>query len=87
MKFGCVAMFIKEKRVGESLSQEELSKLLGYKNGQFISNVERGLCTIPLTKVRPLGKALNVNPEDICKVLIQDYSSHVRGVINEGSQL
>ena len=38
-------------------SQSELSHLLGYKNGQFISNVERALCNIPL---KMLGKVSEV---------------------------
>ncbi len=48
--FKNIAKLIRTKRLQhpKAYSQSELSHLLGYKNGQFISNVERALCNIPL---------------------------------------
>ena len=49
--FKNIAELIKTKRLQhpKGYSQSELSHLLGYKNGQFISNVERALCNIPFS--------------------------------------
>ena len=38
---------IKEYRTSAKISQEALAKMLGYRNGQLISNIERGLCPFP----------------------------------------
>ena len=59
--FKSIARLIRAKRQNhpQEFSQSELSHLLGYKNGQFISNVERGLCNIPL---KMLGKVCEILP-------------------------
>jgi hypothetical protein len=73
--FDHMANFIKEKRISHSkkYSQAELSHLLGYKNGQFISNVERGLCGIPLKALADLIQVLGLDKTDLMKVLLEDY--------------
>lgn len=58
-KFNSIASVVREYRTKEGLSQSELSKKVGYKNGQFISNAERGLCTIPTKKLRRISVAIN----------------------------
>ena len=41
--FDQMAKLIKKKRAEKKLSQGQLSFKLGYKNGQFISNVEKSI--------------------------------------------
>ena len=50
--------FIKERRVGLGLSQEDVSKELEFKSPQFISNVERNICSFPPDKITKLSKIL-----------------------------
>lgn len=78
-KFDNIAQLIKTKRTSEEvdLSQQQLSMLLGYKNGQFISNVERGLCSIPSNKLKMISKTLKITKEDLKATLIKDYESHL----------
>lgn len=63
-RFINVAKLVKTARVKMALSQDELSKKIGYKNGQFISNIERSLCSVPLKNVKALCTLLDISPLD-----------------------
>lgn len=73
--FKHIGKFIRERRLShpQFYSQNQLSKLLGYKNGQFISNVERGLCGIPLKGIAKLIKVLNIDSEELKAAMQKDY--------------
>ena len=77
--FKNIASLVRKKRTNHpnSYSQTELSLLLGYKNGQFISNVERGKCSIPLKSLRSISRALDINPEELKEAMIKDYSDTI----------
>lgn len=42
------------------LSQAALAKILGYSSPQFISNIERGRCEIPVSKFKLLAKKIKI---------------------------
>ena len=44
--------FLKKARSKMGLSQRDVADKLGYTSPQFISNVERGLCSPPLKKLK-----------------------------------
>jgi transcriptional regulator with XRE-family HTH domain len=73
--FSYVAKLIKEKRLShpERYSQTQLSKTLGYKNGQFISNLERGLCSIPLKGMTNFLKVLDITENELKSAILKDY--------------
>lgn len=73
--FENVAKLIKSKRQGhpQRYSQSELSSMLGYKNGQFISNVERGLCNIPLKMLGKVCDILDISSQELKKVIMLDH--------------
>ncbi len=73
--FSHIAKLIRTKRLShpKRYSQSELSKLLGYKNGQFISNVERSLCSIPLKMLTKVSKILDITEADIKEALLADH--------------
>ena len=73
--FEAIAKLIKVRRLNHpaGYSQSDLSKELGYKNGQFISNVERGLCSIPLKMLRKVGEILDISEFDLKAALLEDY--------------
>ena len=75
--FENIAKLVREKRLSHPrrYSQSELSHLLGYKNGQFISNVERSLCSIPLKMLSRVSEVLNVAPEEIKAVMLRDHET------------
>jgi len=77
--FENMARLIKQKRVGhpKSYSQSELSNLLGYKNGQFISNVERSLCSIPLKMLTKVSAILDIGHEEIKTAMLRDQEQTI----------
>lgn len=72
--FEQIAQVVKQSRINhpKGYSQSELSQLMGYKNGQFISNVERGLCSIPKKKIKKLANILNINKEELFTAILTD---------------
>lgn len=83
--FTGIADLVKKYRLlhPKKLSQVELSNLLGYKNGQFISNVERGICSIPLKALGDLMKTLAIPQEELVKAMVKDYEETVINHLNE----
>ncbi len=75
--FTNIAQLIKTKRVQhpKGYSQSELSHLLGYKNGQFISNVERALCNIPLKMLARVAEILNIDPQELKAAILRDQEA------------
>jgi hypothetical protein len=47
-------------------------------NGQFVSNVERGLSSIPSTKYKILCNVLNIFPQELEKALLLDAEFHIK---------
>lgn len=73
MKFPNIAKFIKDNRLRQRLTQDRLSRGIGYKNGQFISNVERGKCSLPIKCIPKLCETLEVSTDEVIKALLDDY--------------
>jgi transcriptional regulator with XRE-family HTH domain len=72
--FKNIATLIRIKRVGhpKNYSQSDLSLLLGYKNGQFISNVERGLCNVPLKMMKKISEVLDITHDELKAAILKD---------------
>ena len=87
--FKNIADLIKAKRKSHprKLSQTQLSNLLGYKNGQFISNVERGLCSIPLKGMQGAIDTLGLSPEELKQAMLKDYEDTLDYYLNELAEL
>lgn len=64
-----------EKRTKNQVSQSELSTDLGFKCGQFISNVERGLCGLPLDKWAFLIKRGFATHDEVLKAKNEDLKA------------
>lgn len=77
-----MSKFIKNRRKDLKLSQCDLSNLIfsNRKSGQFVSNIERGLCQFPAKMVKRLSNALMVSEETIIELMVMDYK---RNLINE----
>ena len=89
--FQNIAKLIRTKRLSHTkgYSQSELSNLLGYKNGQFISNVERALCNIPLKMLRRVADVLDIPSEDLKLAIMKDTEStlnrYLYGSVKQGT--
>ncbi len=66
---------MRSKRINhpKNYSQSDLSLLLGYKNGQFISNVERGLCNVPLKMMKKISEVLDITAIEIKSAILKDH--------------
>ena len=85
--FENIAKLIKAKRIQhpKGYSQSELSHLLGYKNGQFISNVERALCNIPLKMLNRVSEILDIEHNELRDAILKDHEVTLNNYIANGS--
>lgn len=56
-----IGKFIKVRRTELGLSQNDLARSLGYNTSQYISNIERGLASIPFAKIQEMSALLKVD--------------------------
>lgn len=86
--FENIAKLIRTKRVShpKGYSQSDLSHLLGYKNGQFISNVERALCNIPLKMLGRVSEVLDIDPEDLKTAILKDHEVTLNNYLERASE-
>jgi transcriptional regulator with XRE-family HTH domain len=87
--FKYIAKLIRTKRLSHTkrYSQSELSQILGYKNGQFISNVERGLCNIPLKMLHKVAGILDINHDELKESLLQDHKVTLENFLKHAGNL
>ena len=85
--FKNIASLVRTKRIGhpKNYSQSDLSLLLGYKNGQFISNVERGLCNVPLKMMKKISEVLDIRPEDLKAAILKDHEETLSNYFNKST--
>ncbi len=85
--FKNIATLIRTKRINhpKSYSQSDLSLLLGYKNGQFISNVERGLCNVPLKMMKKISEVLDISAEEIKSSILKDHEETLTNYFNKST--
>ena len=86
--FEHIAKLIRTKRVThpKSYSQSELSELLGYKNGQFISNVERALCNIPLKMLSKVSVILDIPASELKDAILKDQEQTIESYLRDQVQ-
>ncbi len=76
MYFKNISRVIKvSRRAKPGLSQGKLATALGYKDAQFISNVERGVCGLPIKKLIRAAELLSIDTIVITDAMIADYTS------------
>lgn len=63
--------YLKSARIVKQLSQSEVAKRLGYKNGQFVSNWERGLSTPPKRVIKDLCKIYGIEKEQMINLYVR----------------
>ena len=60
------------------MTQKSVAKRLGYSSPQFISNIERGLCTPPVDKLKVLIKIYDLDKEDLIAIILQENERLLR---------
>jgi ribosome-binding protein aMBF1 (putative translation factor) len=74
-QFKCIAKLVKNARSKAGLSQGELSNKLGFRNGQFISNIEREICSLPIGKICLFSQITDVRTTTVITAIHKDYKS------------
>jgi transcriptional regulator with XRE-family HTH domain len=65
--------YLKAVREAEGVTQREIAKKLDFVSGQFVSNAERGLCTLPPKALRYYHKKFkNFNKDFFISMIITD---------------
>lgn len=67
-----------QKGGGKKKSQTEVAMKLGWNNGQYISNIERGGFGIPSDKLATICEILNIPKAEMCEAVIADYRLHIQ---------
>lgn len=83
-KFIHIAQVIRTARETHPMkySQAELSHLLGYLNGQFVSNVERAQCSVPMKKIADISMHLNIPTQRIREAMLKDWEVAFDDAVN-----
>jgi len=64
--------FVINARIKNKMTQKQLGNLLKLGSSQFISNIERNLARIPISKVNEYAKILKVKERDLLEVVVHD---------------
>lgn len=72
---------IRSKRKQMGLTQRQLAHKLGYRqNGQYISNIERGICQMTPFQFRKLSTILKIRKIKLVDALIEDYRKRLENI-------
>jgi transcriptional regulator with XRE-family HTH domain len=63
--------YLKKKRIAKNLTQKDVAMALKYDSAQFVSNIERGLCSLPLSKIPTIMELYDIDLTTITKILLQ----------------
>jgi transcriptional regulator with XRE-family HTH domain len=78
-----VSHIIRNKRFEHKVSQVQLAKILGLKNGQFFSNIERNLCGLPVKYFLQLSEILKTPLHELKEAYLLDAEEYVSTEIDE----
>jgi transcriptional regulator with XRE-family HTH domain len=86
--FEAQGKIIRKARKAAGLSQGDISKKMGWKSSQFISNIERGIAGIPEFQLDRIVKLLNLDRWELYHILMNDYADRLQKALrlNQGKQ-
>ena len=85
IKYEHQSKLIRTKREKANITQMELAALVGT-HSQFISNVERGLAEVPLSRVAHFCKALKISVKELKKAKVADFEMKLDSNIDRAIQ-
>lgn len=66
------------ERMKVGLSQGKVCRTLGYSTPQYLSNFERGLCSMPLEKLKRMIEMYDMDGETVVKLMLDLQSKFLR---------
>lgn len=73
---------LKEARLNAGYTQSEVANIIGLTSPQFISNIERGTCVIPVEILQLLPKLYNICPRKLIEILIADFRTYLESSLS-----
>lgn len=86
-QFKKLGKLFKSHREKLSITQRQASDKLGYSSPQFVSNFERGLCALPLKKIRILIELYEMDANNVADIIIDFQSKIIRKNLNITKQI
>ncbi len=81
-----IGQFLKQHRVKAGLTQSDVAQRLGYTSPQFISNIERGLCSAPVKHLKDFAKMYHLDSEELIGLLLSEHETLLREALNLNSK-
>lgn len=78
-----VAEIFKTVRIEKGLSQTEFSRILGLKQAQYISNVERNLCGMSMKYIHRFSKTFHISMDTIKNAYQEDFRDFMDKEFND----
>ena len=73
-----VGKFLKDQRLRANLTQSQVAQELGYTSPQFISNIERGLCSAPMKYLKGFLKLYKLSLDELLSVILKQEEINLR---------
>ena len=77
-----LSLYLKAHRQKAGFTQIELSERLGYSTAQFISNIERGICAVPMNVVALYAELCEINKDELLGMLMKDTEKEFRRALS-----
>jgi len=81
--FARQSKLIKEARLKKGLTQTQVATSLGYTSPQFLSNIERSLCSAPPEQFILISNILKIPLKDLRQTWIDDSIDRLDKMIGE----
>ena len=76
-----VAEFIADKLAESDKTQREIAEECGFDNPNIITMFKSGATKLPLNRIGPLAKAINVDPAHLLRLVMLEYAPDTWGAI------
>lgn len=74
--------YLRQKRRDAGLSQQNVARALGYSSPQFISNLERGTCPIPLNRIRQFVDLYRIDHDEFVQRFLSEQENILRNYLH-----
>lgn len=73
-----LGLYLKRKRIEKGLTQSDVAGKLGYGSPQFISNIERGISSVPLKSLRVIVEMYGLSADEVVNILLDEKRKYYR---------
>ena len=73
-----IGSYLKGKRLDAGLTQSQVSTHLGLASPQFVSNIERGLCSPPLCALAKMASIYDLDLNELILLIMKEQEKYMR---------